>query len=263
MSNGIQNISALMPDGVGAFLFESVGSTNDEARTLFQQGQPLPLWVTAKAQNQGRGRRGRIWTGMDGNLFASLVTAMPKAVAGLPFVAALSVRAALIEAGLSDDCVACKWPNDVLINGAKVAGILIEAEAPLTAGGQGTVIVGTGVNLAASPTDTPYPATSVFDHLGKAIDPILFLAYQASAFKRLLAVLDGGGLRSICDEWLSVAAGVGDDVEARMADETIRGTFKGIADDGAFLLGVDGRMDAANERKLYVADIFPLTHKTI
>src|SRR5947209_11937916 len=145
--------------GVRLIAHEVLGSTNAEALNLARQGERGPLWVTARRQSAGRGRRGRAWISPPGNLYATLLLTAPAPGERWPqlsFVAALAVHDALVE--VASDCrplMAIKWPNDLLLAGAKFAGVLIEGE------GDGAVAVGIGVNCARHPADTDYPATDL------------------------------------------------------------------------------------------------------
>src|SRR5262249_41147373 len=129
-----------------------------EALNLAKAGEKGPLWLTARRQMAGRGRRGRIWVSEPGNLYASLLLtgfAPIERAAELSFVAALAVYDAILEAAVPvAKSLALKWPNDVLINFKKVAGILIEAEGA-------NVVIGIGVNCSHHPSGTMYPATDL------------------------------------------------------------------------------------------------------
>ena len=155
----------------------SLPSTNDLLRDYAAAGEPEGLIVTAERQTAGRGRQGRAWSSPPGNLYASLLLrpAGPLAAAAtLSLVVPLSVVDAL--AGLLDSPtrLAVKWPNDVLLDGAKLAGILLEG-ADDGAGGCAWVIAGVGVNLAAVPDGLPYAATSLARATGRELTPDAFL----------------------------------------------------------------------------------------
>src|SRR3974390_3115925 len=147
--------------GVALIACDIVGSTNEEALRRARAGEAGPLWITARTQTAGRGRRGRAWVSEPGNLFATLLLtdpAPPESTPQLSFVAALAVPDALVAlAPALAARLALKWPNDVLCDGAKVAGILIEAEGtrPLV------VAVGIGVNCRHHPAGTDHPATDL------------------------------------------------------------------------------------------------------
>src|SRR3989304_3481056 len=135
--------------------YETLGSTNAEALALARTGERGPLWITAATQTAGRGRRGNSWTSPPGNLYATPLIADPSAPEHAPqlsFVAALALHDAITEcAAQLGPMLKVKWPNDLLIGGAKVAGILIEGESePAFA-----VAIGIGVNCAAHPAATP------------------------------------------------------------------------------------------------------------
>ncbi len=139
---------------------DSVGSTNSEALARARTGETGPLWITARTQTAGRGRRGRAWTSAPGNLYATLLLRDPSRAVLAPqlsFVAALAVYDAISEFVEGErPRIALKWPNDVFCDGAKVAGILIEGEGnPLT------VAIGIGINCVHHPDDTEYPATDL------------------------------------------------------------------------------------------------------
>jgi BirA family transcriptional regulator, biotin operon repressor / biotin---[acetyl-CoA-carboxylase] ligase len=147
--------------GVRLVTHEVLGSTNTEALNRARRGERGPLWIVAGRQTAGRGRRGRAWISQPGNLFASLLLAMPASPACLPqlsLVAALAVHDAVVEIAASlASRVAIKWPNDLLLDRAKFAGILVEGES----GGPGVVVIGIGINCASHPAGTDYPATDL------------------------------------------------------------------------------------------------------
>src|SRR5882757_12883 len=150
---------SLAAAGVRLISLDLVASTNSEALALAGRGECGPLWVVARRQTGGRGRRGRAWVSDTGNLFASLLLtdpAPPPRCPELAFVAALAVHDAVMEvAGSAKADLTIKWPNDLLLNGAKLAGILIEGD------GAGAVVVGIGVNCVSHPGDMEYPATDL------------------------------------------------------------------------------------------------------
>src|SRR5262249_12382012 len=146
--------------GVRLIAHEVLGSTNAEALRLAREGGHGPLWVTAERQTAGRGRRGRAWISSTGNLHASLLLTEPTAAEHWPqlsFVAALAAHDAVVEAEADlNRLLGIKWPNDLLLAGAKLGGILIEGESGISA-----VAVGIGVNCASHPTETDFPATDL------------------------------------------------------------------------------------------------------
>jgi len=226
---------------------DRIGSTNAEALARAEAG----LWVSAGEQSSGRGRRGRSWASPPGNLYASLVLRPPGGVAQsalLCFVSALAVsdaiRAAAPNAGRA---LALKWPNDVLIAGAKTAGILIEGSH----GREGfIVVIGCGINVAHSPSDTPYKATHLAATDGDVDLDRLFANLTDAMADRLAQFAEGAGFASIRQDWLSRAAGIGSVIGVRLAGGEVSGRFEGIGPDGALILGQpDGgrRLIAAGE----------------
>jgi BirA family biotin operon repressor/biotin-[acetyl-CoA-carboxylase] ligase len=240
--------------------FDRIGSTNTEAMERARAGDPGGLWVFAGEQTAGRGRRGRSWSTPPGNVAASLltVTRVPHAVAAtLGFVAGLALRRAvapLMAAARPDgaDDLRLKWPNDLLAGGAKLAGILLEAEQ--LPGGRIAVVVGIGVNVATAPTGLPYPATSLAA-LGAgadaAPDAATVFARLTDAFVAVHADWDEGrGLDRILDEWRASAAGVGRPVSVTIGRDQVTGVFETIDPEGRLVLRApDGaaRLIAAGE----------------
>jgi len=218
--------------------FAEAGSTNQEAIAAARAGDAGRCWFVTMRQTAGRGRRGRDWKAPDGNLAATLLLRVPHdpmTAATLGFVAGLSLDEALrtIAPGRADR-LRLKWPNDVLLDGGKLAGILLEAE-PLTEGGF-AVAIGIGVNVVAAPEGLPYPAASL-SSLGYAISaPRLFVAL-ADAFASVLRVWDEGrGFASVRRLWLDRAAGLGEDVAVRIGDRIVSGVFETIDEEGRLVI---------------------------
>ena len=142
--------------------FASIDSTNEEIRRRAKTGAPEGTAVMAESQTAGRGRRGRVWVSPPGNLYCSLLLrpqCAPKDAGNLSFAAALAVAEALLPLLPEGIDLRFKWPNDVLLDGKKVAGILIESE--VEGGSLSFAVVGAGINVANSPPDTEFPATSL------------------------------------------------------------------------------------------------------
>src|SRR5262245_48618831 len=145
--------------GVRHVNYDTLGSTNAEALALARAGERGPLWISARTQSAGRGRRRTRWVSPAGNLDATLLLSQPSPPAQAPqlsFVAALAVHDAVaVCAPQVGPGLKVKWPNDLLVEKAKVAGILIEGESePAFA-----VAIGIGVNCATHPDNTDYPAS--------------------------------------------------------------------------------------------------------
>ena len=210
----------------------------------------------ARRQTAGVGRRGRAWEGGEGNLMATLLLTLdkpPVEVAQLAFVAGLAAWTA-ITAHVPAGAVTLKWPNDVLIQGRKVCGMLIES-GPAVAGGTWAA-VGIGVNLASYPEAVERPATSVVDHLSngmlRAPSPDQALAILAETFDVTLGLWLSQGFQPIREAWLARAEGLGGPCTARLERETLSGVAEGLDADGALLLRLpDGML-----QRITAGDVF-------
>jgi BirA family biotin operon repressor/biotin-[acetyl-CoA-carboxylase] ligase len=224
----------------------TVGSTND---WLTERAASLPdgAWVFADAQTGGRGRRGRAWTSLPGNVFASVLT-RPQPGEGptqqLSSVAALALAGAL-HAWVATERLTLKWPNDVLLDGTKVAGILLEKQGE-------ACVIGIGVNLAAHPVDSERPATSLASMGIAAPSPAEFVAQLSGQLARTRAIWRDEGFAATRAAWLARAAGIGRPLVARLGHETLTGVFEGLADDGALQL----RLDNGQLRAVHAGEVF-------
>ena len=216
-------------------IFDALDSTNEEAKRRALDGEAGPLWIVARAQSAGRGRRGRSWTSAEGNLFTTglfrLDTA-PARAAQLSFSAALAV-ADMASEQIGPEHVRLKWPNDVLVEGRKLAGILLESGS-LSSGGL-WLAVGIGVNLAHHPEDSERPATDLAQH-GASVTPEKAVERLADRFEHWRAVWAEQGFAAIRQAWLARAWGLGEPCTARLSDETVEGVFADLADDGTLRL---------------------------
>lgn len=218
----------------------SVDSTNAEAVRLAAR-QSGPAWVLAAEQTAGRGRRARPWSSPPGNFHATLIfrpEGPPDVVALHSFAAALALRDALVALTGLPDHIALKWPNDVLLNGGKVAGILLESASSGT--GVAHLAVGIGVNLIAAPDaalldpDALRPVT-VLGETGLRIAPETLLDHLAPAFATRAASL-ANGFDALRQDWLAHAARLGQPIRARTAQQTRAGIFETIDHTGALIL---------------------------
>ncbi len=228
--------------------FERIGSTNAEALRRAALGERGPQWFVTAEQTAGRGRRDRAWSAPRGNLAASILEVIdvtPAVAATLGFVAGLAVHAALrsvctLAPELPPPDFTLKWPNDVLAGGAKLVGILLEAEA--AGSGQLAVAAGIGVNVVAAPTDTPYPAASLAS-LGIATSAGAVFAALSDAWAEYRGMWSGGeGFSDIRALWLKRAAGVGQPVSVRGGRTGVDGIFETIDNTGCMIVATsDGR----------------------
>lgn len=238
-------------DGYRLAAYDSVGSTNALALERARDGEPGKTWFVTKKQEAGRGRRGRVWTTPEGNLAATLLLVPDfdlKSAATLGFVAGLSLADALdavipnarigvgVDGGtpLSGGRFELKWPNDVLASGAKLSGILLESA--MLGENKFALAIGIGVNVVGSPTDVPYPATSLADLGSKCDAETLFLALSDAWVDNVRAWDEGRGLRTIRQRWLERAAGLGSDVAVQVDGRVVRGIFETIDDECRFVI---------------------------
>lgn len=231
------------PQGYSKQVHAELDSTNAQARRLAEAGEVGPLWIMALRQNAGYGRRGRAWHAPEGNLAATLLLRpdAPQTVTGqLSFAAALAV-ADMAAHFAPQAAITVKWPNDVLAEGKKLAGILLEGGG---AKNGNWLAIGIGVNLAGHPEGTEFPATSLAG-LGIAPpSPEDALTVLAARFAHWYDVWMQGGFGSLRMHWLARAKGVGAPIRARLPQETREGLFEGIDDSGALLLNEGGHVRA-------------------
>ncbi len=215
--------------------FDAVGSTSDEAKARARDGAPHGTVIRANEQTGGRGRRGNTWSSPKGNLYLSIVLHPDIAAsqAGqLSFVAAtaLADAVALLVPGAD---VALKWPNDLLLDGKKAAGILLETETKDSR--IDWVVLGMGVNIAKAPD---YAAK--LNDASDGIDPDTLMDAVLAALHNRYARWLVDGFAQIRADWLARAAGLGGRITVRLPDSELEGVFAGLDDDGTLLLEQDG-----------------------
>ena len=236
-----------LPAGHRLIHFERIDSTNAEARRLAEDGERGPLWIWSDEQTIGRGRLGRTWVSEPGNLYVTCLfqtEAAVAAVAQVSFVAPIAVHE-LASSLLPRENFVLKWPNDVLMNGAKFCGILAEVVGINPT----RVALGCGINLAHAPKGTPYPVAA----LGAEYAPDSILPKLALSFWNWLEIWDEGrGFPAIRKAWLERAAGVGKEVSV----DGLTGRFGGLGIDGALLMTLgDGTQKQIHAGEVRFADI--------
>lgn len=245
---------ALAPDGVDVRYFEECGSTNSLAAEAGAGGLKMPTWFVAGAQNAGRGRRGNAWSSAKGNLYCSYLI-QPEAkisdLATLPYLVALAVRDTFIALGCNPDSVQCKWPNDVLVNGRKTSGILIESSAG-PALKCDFAVIGIGLNLRHYPVDAKFPATSLMDEIDRSIEAAAAFKTLAHTLEHRLNSWDPKSVAKMIGEWRDCAWGMGLRREIRTSDESFFAMLEGLDDTGGLLL----RLDDGSTKKLYAGEVF-------
>ena len=218
------------PPDLGLRRYDTLDSTNEEARRLARNGVRGPLWIVSAVQTAGRGRRGRVWISESGNLFATLLMPVTTSLSPqLGFVAGLAAADA-IAAHAPGAQVALKWPNDVLLNGKKVAGVLLEAL------GHDSLAIGIGINLLHYPPDTEIPSISIAAVTGSPPDFDGILLRLARAMTAWYEIWLRGGFQPVRKAWLMRASGLGHAIRARLADSEREGVFEDLDEDGALLL---------------------------
>ena len=237
-------------------LLEETDSTNADARRRAESGETGPLWIVARRQTAGRGRRGREWVSESGNLAATLLMVTPKTpaeAAQITFVAALAV-ADLLDTFVPPPLVTIKWPNDVMIEAEKASGVLVESGAHENGGLW--LAVGIGVNLAHAPSGTERPATAMGDHLKgdvAAAPPIEAAAeILAEAFAVWMERWNTLGFQPVLDAWIARIRGLDGPCTARLGHETISGMAEGVEADGALRL----RLADGSLRLISAGDVF-------
>jgi BirA family transcriptional regulator, biotin operon repressor / biotin---[acetyl-CoA-carboxylase] ligase len=234
----------VLPDGWTLVALDSVGSTNDEAARLAAAGAPEGTVVWSLEQTGGRGRRGRHWASPVGNLYTSTILRpdcpAPRA-AELGFAAALAV-ADIVPAGRE---VRVKWPNDVLVDGGKIAGILLESAIGQTGQVQ-HIVAGIGVNVGFAPQlpEMRYPGAALGGSVEAALEKLV------AALAARLAEWRREGFETVRAAWLAKAGPLGAEVDVKLGAELVRGRFAGLDRAGALLLDT-----AAGPRKIVSGEL--------
>lgn len=244
------------PEGTGRHVLPVTDSTNAHA---LREAPALsgPAWFLGLEQTAGRGRRARAWASPRGNFHGSLLlfpAERPDQVALRSFAAALALRDALIALTGLPQAFSLKWPNDVLLNGAKVAGILLEASS--TGAGVQALAIGIGVNLIAHPDQSvleagALPAVSLLSETGMRVAPEAVLDALAPAYAKWEAVFVAQGFAPLREAWLAHAAKIGEQIRARTGKDTFYGVFETIDSQGNLILAT-----ATGQMAIPAAEVF-------
>ena len=238
------------------FQYETLGSTNIEADRLFEASKTPPFWVRADAQSAGRGRRGRDWVSPTGNFYGTACYAFdgsPQDAAKFSFVAAIAVANALNAYTLTT-APTLKWPNDVLVDRRKIAGLLLETKP-------GRILIGIGVNLVSHPEGGNIPATHLLEHIDPAVldtdepeftGPEGFLAILSDALDRAIRKHLAYGFSATRSDWTAFASGLPGPVTVRLPSETFIGRAETLLENGALRVAQeDGTI-----RDVHAGDVF-------
>lgn len=237
-------------DGLAApfrlFRHDCLSSTNDLAKELAKDGAESWTVIWAKSQKGGRGRLGREWDSPEGNLYCSIVIDVKgrlERAAQISFIAAISLYDALKDVAPQVD-FALKWPNDLLSDGAKICGILLEREGD-------SLILGVGVNMESAPKTTLYLASSLADR-GVRVEILTLLQRFCQRLFEWERIWREQGFSPIREKWLSHAMGIDGPVKVRLANgQILPGRFYGLDAEGALLLDT-----AEGIRKILAGDVF-------
>lgn len=237
------------PEGYDRIVLDEVDSTNAEAARLAPE-LGRPTWVLARKQVSGRGRRGKPWQMPEGNFAATLIM-RPTGTAGWASLRSFMAACALFETlalYVDRSRLSLKWPNDVLLDGGKLAGILLETA---NSGDQVEwLAIGMGVNLAGAPTDVgdaAFPPVA----LERGPDPEDFLLRLAGHYATQESILEQLGFEPIREKWLRHAARLGEIITARTEDREVSGRFKTIDEAGCLILET-----SQGETRISAADVY-------
>ncbi len=245
-----------VPERLNLIAVGQINSTNEEIKRRAAAGAADGAMIWAEEQLAGRGRRGRPWVSPPGNLYCSLLlrpTCPARDAMQIGFVTALAVAEAVERVLPAGTPVTCKWPNDVLAGGHKVAGILLESSA-----GQGETLdwmaIGTGVNIGSHPphTDGPYPATSLVALGAREVTAATLLESYCACLFRWLRVWSETGFVAIRAAWLDRAHGLRQPVRVRLEHDMLDGVFMTLDESGALVLDQNGA-----SRLITAGDVFP------
>ena len=249
-----------LPPGFRLFTHDSIDSTNEEARRLVEGGERGNCVVWAKQQSAGRGRRGRQWVSEAGNVYMSMLI-WPDAplaqAAQLSFAAALAVKdtlEGLVTPDGGSPFFSLKWPNDVLLSGSKVSGILLEG-ASVAAGGTASadyLIIGIGINLRHHPDNTPYPATDIRAATGRDVDIEQVISDLVGHFDQLYQGWAKDGFQALRFRWLEAAWRLGESIEVHQNDKVLHGILADLDETGALRL----RAEDGNEMVIHAGDVY-------
>jgi len=249
--------SLILPPGWDLVEMERVDSTNDEAKRRAEQGAEAGTVIWASEQACGRGRRGREWISLPGNLYCSVLLrpdCLPSLAHQAAFVAALATGEALETFLKEDRDLSFKWPNDILVRDRKIAGILLESATSAGSANGGRLdwlVAGIGVNVAHHPEQVIYPATSLGAEGGRDVSLESLLEALLGRLFAWLQRWRESGFEPVREAWLARAARIGQAIHVRIEDKVLSGVFRDLDADGALLIEADGAL-----RRVTAGDLF-------
>jgi BirA family transcriptional regulator, biotin operon repressor / biotin---[acetyl-CoA-carboxylase] ligase len=239
--------------GTRLVVLDEVGSTNDEAMQRARDGDAGNAWIVAKEQKSGKGRQARNWSSPPGNLYSSLLLINPAPMDRAPemgFVAGVALAQTLRTLLGGDERLRIKWPNDILHDGAKLCGMLLEGAR--LADGRFACVIGIGVNCTSHPHGLAYRTTDLQEIGTSLCEPADVLARSSDALVEWLAIWNGGqGFETVRKAWLALAAGLGGPIKVNSGLHSVEGVFSTIDKSGRLVVDT-----AQGPRTIDAGDVF-------
>ncbi len=244
-----------LPRSISLHTFDVIGSTNEKAKEMSVDGAGDWTVIWSRAQNNGKGRFGKKWISPVGNLYLSILLKPNynlEACSKISFLAAVAVKEAIKNSVIPESTISFKWPNDVLLNNKKVAGILLESSFKANAKKVDWLVVGVGINVKNFPENVDYPATSLENQGAENINVQQIMEKFIKSFIKLQKQFDDSGFAEIRKKWLESAEGKNKTIKIKTAQKIIAGTFKDIDEDGLLVIKTDdGKM-----KKISAGEVF-------
>ena len=239
------------------FSYDEIDSTNNEAQRLLENIDNFPFWVVANKQTSGRGRKNRYWSSLEGNFMGTFVIKInieKSLTPQLSFVTSVALRNTVnsFDKRLNNLDIKLKWPNDLILNNSKCAGILIESLRSEKKSSE-ILAIGIGVNLINSPINTSFKASNLREEMGVSIKRDDFLEkLNNNLIENLNLWEKGKNFKKILKEWLKVAYKLNDNISIILPNgKTLSGTFSGLDDQGGLILSQHNK-----ETVFYAAEIY-------
>ncbi len=234
--------------------FDSLDSTNEEAKRLARSGGSHGAVIWAKKQSEGKGRLGRTWLSSEGNLFVSVLLQPDKDFAELPqlsFVAAIAALEAVAPLLPDNNSLQTKWPNDIILSERKLGGILLESFRTENSD-KPWVVVGVGINVDSFPPRTEFPAICLKDAGVELVSAKIILSRFIHHFIERYDQWNGKGFAPIRKDWLARAWNLGKRIVARLPDSQIDGVFEGIDSNGSLTI----KLDSGKKQTIHAGDVY-------